>query len=43
MTTPVRSEPVATSVPGRPTTFTLTEATHKRIQQERDAHQEGPE
>ncbi len=36
MTTPIRSEPVATSAPGQPTTFVPTEATHKRIEQERD-------
>lgn len=36
MTSPVRSEPVATSAPGQPTTVGLSEATHKRIEQERD-------
>lgn len=36
MTLPVRSEVVTTSTPGQPTAFVLTEATHKRIEQERD-------
>ncbi len=36
MTSPIRSEAVATSTPGEPTRLVLTEATHKRIEQERD-------